>query len=76
TKQVLGQDLLVKRMGKKEIIEATGAGQHGVATALACELLDLKCRVYMCAKDVARQSTNVFRMKLICAEVIPVHSGS
>jgi len=74
--QVLGQALLAKRMGKKEIIAETGAGQHGVATALACALLDLKCRVYMGAKDVERQSPNVFRMKLMGAEVIPVHSGS
>ncbi|MEZ8584424.1 tryptophan synthase subunit beta [Vibrio cyclitrophicus] len=76
TNQVLGQALLAKRMGKQEIIAETGAGQHGVATALACALLDLKCRVYMGAKDVERQSPNVFRMKLMGAEVIPVHSGS
>lgn len=76
TNQVLGQALLAKRMGKKEIIAETGAGQHGVATALACALLDLKCKVYMGAKDVERQSPNVFRMKLMGAEVIPVHSGS
>ncbi|MGF1785878.1 tryptophan synthase subunit beta [Photobacterium swingsii] len=76
TNQVLGQALLAKRMGKREIIAETGAGQHGVATALACALLDLKCRVYMGAKDVERQSPNVFRMKLMGAEVIPVHSGS
>lgn len=76
TNQVLGQALLAKRMGKKEIIAETGAGQHGVATALACALLDLKCRIYMGAKDVERQSPNVFRMKLMGAEVIPVHSGS
>ncbi len=76
TNQVLGQALLAKRMGKHEIIAETGAGQHGVATALACALLDLKCRVYMGAKDVERQSPNVFRMKLMGAEVIPVHSGS
>ncbi|MCM0147274.1 tryptophan synthase subunit beta [Photobacterium galatheae] len=76
TNQVLGQALLAKRMGKKEIIAETGAGQHGVATALACALLGLKCRVYMGAKDVERQSPNVFRMKLMGAEVIPVHSGS
>ncbi|WP_325892305.1 tryptophan synthase subunit beta [Grimontia sp. NTOU-MAR1] len=76
TNQVLGQALLAKRMGKKEIIAETGAGQHGVATALACALLDLKCRVYMGAKDVERQSPNVFRMKLMGAEVIPVYSGS
>ncbi|MDV5169457.1 tryptophan synthase subunit beta [Photobacterium rosenbergii] len=76
TNQVLGQALLAKRMGKDEIIAETGAGQHGVATALACALLGLKCRVYMGAKDVERQSPNVFRMKLMGAEVIPVHSGS
>ena len=76
TNQVLGQALLAKRMGKNEIIAETGAGQHGVATALACALLGLKCRVYMGAKDVERQSPNVFRMKLMGATVIPVHSGS
>ncbi len=76
TNQVLGQALLAKRMGKKEIIAETGAGQHGVATAIACALLGLKCRVYMGAVDVERQSPNVFRMKLMGAEVIPVHSGS
>ena len=63
-------------MGKKEIIAETGAGQHGVATALACALLGLKCKVYMGAKDIERQSPNVFRMKLMGAEVIPVTSGS
>ncbi|MEY0764623.1 MULTISPECIES: tryptophan synthase subunit beta [Providencia] len=76
TNQVLGQALLAKRMGKSEIIAETGAGQHGVATALACALLNMKCRIYMGAKDVERQSPNVFRMKLMGAEVIPVHSGS
>ncbi|MGL5584193.1 MAG: tryptophan synthase subunit beta [Plesiomonas sp.] len=76
TNQVLGQALLAKRMGKKEIIAETGAGQHGVATALACALLGLKCRVYMGAKDVERQSPNVFRMRLMGAKVIPVTSGS
>ena len=76
TNQVLGQALLAKRMGKTEIIAETGAGQHGVATALACALLGLKCRVYMGAKDVERQSPNVFPMRLMGAEVIPVHSGS
>ncbi len=76
TNQVLGQALLAKRMGKNEIIAETGAGQHGVATALACALLGLKCKVYMGAKDVERQSPNVFRMRLMGAEVIPVHSGS
>ncbi|HIF9312385.1 TPA: tryptophan synthase subunit beta [Photobacterium damselae] len=76
TNQVLGQALLAKRMGKDEIIAETGAGQHGVATALACALLGLKCRIYMGAKDVERQNPNVFRMKLMGATVIPVHSGS
>ncbi|WP_159564163.1 tryptophan synthase subunit beta [Budvicia diplopodorum] len=76
TNQVLGQALLAKRMGKTEIIAETGAGQHGVASALACALLGLKCRIYMGAKDVQRQSPNVFRMRLMGAEVIPVHSGS
>jgi len=76
TNQVLGQALLTKRMGKKEVIAETGAGQHGVATALACALLGLKCKVYMGAKDVARQQPNVFRMKLMGAEVIPVTAGS
>ncbi|MBE8167415.1 MAG: tryptophan synthase subunit beta, partial [Shewanella sp.] len=76
TNQVLGQALLAKRMGMKEIIAETGAGQHGVATALACALLNMKCRVYMGAKDIERQSPNVFRMRLMGAEVIPVTSGS
>lgn len=76
TNQVLGQALLAKRMGKNEIIAETGAGQHGVATALACALLGLKCRVYMGAIDCERQKPNVFRMRLMGAEVIPVHSGS
>lgn len=76
TNQVLGQALLAKRMGKSEIIAETGAGQHGVATTLACALLGLKCRVYMGAKDVERQSPNVFRMRLMGAEVISVNKGS
>jgi tryptophan synthase beta chain len=76
TNQVLGQALLTKRMGKKEVIAETGAGQHGVATALACALLGLKCRVYMGAKDIERQQPNVFRMKLMGATVIPVTAGS
>jgi tryptophan synthase beta chain len=63
-------------MGKKQVIAETGAGQHGVATALACALLGLKCRIYMGAKDVERQQPNVFRMKLMGAEVIPVTAGS
>ncbi|MFC0180993.1 tryptophan synthase subunit beta [Thorsellia kenyensis] len=76
TNQVLGQALLTKRMGKKKVIAETGAGQHGVATALACALMGLECKIYMGAKDVERQSPNVFRMKLMGAEVIPVHSGA
>ncbi|MFT5163174.1 MAG: tryptophan synthase beta chain [Alteromonadaceae bacterium] len=76
TNQVLGQALLTLRMGKKEVIAETGAGQHGVATALACSLLGLKCRIYMGAKDIDRQQPNVFRMKLMGAEVIPVTAGS
>ncbi|TEA26920.1 pyridoxal-phosphate dependent enzyme, partial [Candidatus Schmidhempelia bombi] len=76
TNQVLGQALLAKRMGKTEIIAETGAGQHGVATALACALLGLKCRIYMGQKDVERQAPNVFRMRLMGATVIPVTTGS
>ncbi|WP_286232660.1 tryptophan synthase subunit beta [Thalassotalea sediminis] len=76
TNQVLGQALLAKRMGKTEIIAETGAGQHGVATAIACSLLGLKCRVYMGALDCSRQQPNVFRMKLMGAEVIPVTAGA
>ncbi|MDN3653196.1 tryptophan synthase subunit beta [Thalassotalea ponticola] len=76
TNQVLGQALLAKRMGKTEIIAETGAGQHGVATAIACSLLGLKCRVYMGKVDCDRQQPNVFRMKLMGAEVIPVTAGS
>ena len=76
TNQVLGQALLTKRMGKQEVIAETGAGQHGVATALACALLGLKARIYMGAKDVERQAPNVFRMRLMGAEVIPVTAGS
>ncbi len=76
TNQVLGQALLTKRMGKKEVIAETGAGQHGVATALACSLLGLKARIYMGAKDIERQQPNVFRMRLMGAEVIPVTAGS
>ncbi len=76
TNQVLGQALLAKRMGKNEIIAETGAGQHGVATALACALLGLKARIYMGAKDCERQQPNVFRMELMGATVIPVTAGS
>ena len=76
TNQVLGQILLAKRMGKTRIIAETGAGQHGVATALACAMLGMPCRIYMGAKDVERQSPNVFRMRLMGAEVVPVQKGS
>ena len=72
----LGQILLAKRMGKTRIIAETGAGQHGVATATVCALFDLPCVVYMGATDIERQAPNVFRMKLLGAEVIPVTSGT
>jgi tryptophan synthase beta chain len=72
----LGQAMLVKRMGKKRVIAETGAGQHGVATATAAALFGLKCAVYMGEEDIQRQSLNVFRMKLLGAQVIPVSSGS
>ncbi|MCJ8144308.1 tryptophan synthase subunit beta [Ancylobacter sp. A5.8] len=73
---VLGQILLARRMGKPRIIAETGAGQHGVATATLCARYGLKCVVYMGAVDVARQAPNVFRMKMLGAEVVPVKSGS
>ena len=73
---VLGQVLLARRMGKTRIIAETGAGQHGVATATACALFNLPCIVYMGATDIARQQPNVFRMKLLGAEVVPVHAGT
>lgn len=76
TNQVLGQALLTKRMGKTRVIAETGAGQHGVATALASALFGFKCRIYMGAKDVERQKPNVFRMELMGAEVVPVTAGS
>ncbi len=72
----LGQALLAQHMGKKRIIAETGAGQHGVASATACAMLGLECIVYMGSEDVKRQSLNVFRMKLLEAEVIPVDSGT
>lgn len=72
---VLGQILLARRMGKTRIIAETGAGQHGVATATVCAKFGLKCVVYMGAHDVRRQAPNVFRMRLLGAEVIPVTSG-
>jgi len=73
---VLGQCLLARAMGKRRVIAETGAGQHGVATATACALMGLECRVYMGAEDVERQALNVFRMELLGATVEPVHSGS
>ena len=72
----IGQALIAKRMGKQRIIAETGAGQHGVATATACALLGLQCVVYMGEVDMARQELNVFRMRLLGAEVVPVASGS
>ncbi|MBM3638350.1 MAG: tryptophan synthase subunit beta [Actinobacteria bacterium] len=73
---VLGQTLLAKRMGKRRIVAETGAGQHGVASATAAALMGLECKVYMGAVDVERQALNVFRMRLLGAEVEAVHSGS
>jgi len=72
----LGQALLAKRMGKKRVIAETGAGQHGVATSIACAALGLKAEVYMGTEDMNRQRLNLFRMKLLGAEVHPVKSGS
>ncbi len=72
----MGQILLARRMGKTRIIAETGAGQHGVATATVCALFDLPCTVYMGQVDIERQAPNVFRMKLLGAEVVPVTSGS
>ncbi len=72
----LGQALLAKHMGKGRIIAETGAGQHGVASATACAMLGLECIVYMGSEDVQRQSLNVFRMRLLETEVIPVESGT
>jgi tryptophan synthase beta chain len=76
TNQVLGQALLAKKIGKKRLIAETGAGQHGVATAIVGALFGFKTCIYMGSKDVARQMPNVFRMKLFGAEVIPVETGS
>lgn len=76
TNQVLAQALLARRMGKTRVIAETGAGQHGVATALACAGLGLACTVYMGAADCARQRSNVYRMELMGARVIPVNNGS
>jgi tryptophan synthase beta chain len=73
---VIGQALLTRRMGKARVIAETGAGQHGVATATAAALFALECKVYMGEVDVERQALNVFRMRLLGAEVVPVGSGS
>ncbi|MCZ7532985.1 MAG: tryptophan synthase subunit beta [Acidimicrobiia bacterium] len=72
----VAQGLLTKRMGKPRVIAETGAGQHGVATATACALLGLECAVYMGEKDIERQALNVYRMRLLGAEVIPVSTGA
>jgi tryptophan synthase beta chain len=72
----LGQGLLAKRMGKRRVVAETGAGQHGVATATVCAMLGMDCVVYMGEEDVRRQALNVFRMRLLGAEVRPVSSGS
>ena len=72
---VLGQILLARRMGKTRVIAETGAGQHGVATATVCARFGLKCVVFMGATDVERQAPNVFRMKLLGAEIVPVTAG-
>ena len=76
TNQTLAQALLAKRMGKTKLIAETGAGQHGVATALAGALFGMETKIYMGAEDIARQSLNVFRMELMGATVVPVVSGS
>jgi tryptophan synthase beta chain len=76
TNNTLGQALLAKKMGKKRVIAETGAGQHGVGTALACAVLGLDAEVYMGSKDVERQKLNVFRMEILGAKVHPVDSGS
>jgi tryptophan synthase beta chain len=72
----IGQVILAQRLGKKRIIAETGAGQHGVATATVCALKGLECIVYMGALDVERQAPNVFKMKMLGAKVVPVHSGN
>ena len=75
TNQVIGQALIAQRMGKTRIIAETGAGQHGVATSLICALMGFKCRIYMGKTDAQRQQPNVFRMRLMGAEVIEVEAG-
>ena len=76
TNQVVGQALLARMMGKRRIIAETGAGQHGVATAMICALLGFECRVYMGAVDARRQRPNVFRMRLMGAEVVELETGA
>ncbi len=76
TNQALGQGLLARRLGKRRLIAETGAGQHGVATALTAAVLGLECRVYMGSVDIERQKMNVFRMRLMGTEVVPVDQGS
>ncbi|HXY87860.1 MAG TPA: tryptophan synthase subunit beta [Candidatus Acidoferrales bacterium] len=73
---VIGQALIAKKLAKKNVICETGAGQHGVATSMACAMMGLKCQVYMGTRDMERQKPNVIRMKLLGADVIPVESGS
>ncbi len=72
----IGQALLARRMGKKKVIAETGAGQHGVATATVAAMFNMECNIYMGREDIARQAPNVFRMKLLGANVVPVNSGS
>src|SRR5260370_18826917 len=72
----LGQALLARRIGKDRVIGETGAGQHGVATATVCALFGLRCVIYMGAEDLRRQALNVFRMRLLGAEVVTVHAGT
>src|SRR5207249_8688806 len=72
----VGQALLAQRMGKRRIIAETGAGQHGVATATVCALFGLRCLIYMGAEDMRRQGLNVFRMRLLGAEVVTVNAGT
>ncbi len=73
---MLGQALLARKMGKKRVIAETGAGQHGVATATVAARYGMECVVYMGAEDIKRQAINVFRIKLLGAEVVPVEAGS
>ena len=72
----IGQVLLARRMGKKRIIAETGAGQHGVATATVCALMDMECSIYMGATDIARQMLNVQKMEMLGAQVVSVESGN